>query len=86
MCSFYARSSQKRKKDSQLKQHFALLGSASVKAAHKHIDEIDPYNATEWERGDFLGFENSLEFFQTFFSLFLQTFFMVPPASLFISP
>ena len=30
------------KKDSQVKQLFALLGSASVKAAHKHGDEIDP--------------------------------------------
>ena len=34
--------SQKGKKDIQLKQLFALLGSASVKAAHKDIDEIDP--------------------------------------------
>ena len=30
------------KKDSQVKQLFALLGSASVKAACKHVDEIDP--------------------------------------------
>ena len=29
------------KKDSQLKQLFALLGSAEVKAARKHSDEID---------------------------------------------
>ena len=30
------------KKDSQLKQLFALLGSAGVKAVLKHVDEIDP--------------------------------------------
>ena len=41
-CSFYARKSQKRKKDSQLKQLFAPLGSVGIKAARKHIDEIDP--------------------------------------------
>ena len=41
-CSFYAGRSQKRQEDSQLKQLFALSGSVSVKAAHKHIDEIDP--------------------------------------------
>ena len=40
--SFYTFRSQKRKKDSQLKQLFALLGSARIKAAHKHFDEIDP--------------------------------------------
>ena len=34
--------SQKRQKDSQLKQLFALLGSAAVKAVYKHVDEIDP--------------------------------------------
>jgi len=28
------------KKDIQVISHFALLGSASVKAAHKHVDEI----------------------------------------------
>ena len=32
----------KAQKDSQLKQLFALLGSMSVKAARKHVDEIDP--------------------------------------------
>ena len=32
----------KNKKDSQLMQLFALLGSARVKAAPKHVDEIDP--------------------------------------------
>ena len=30
------------KKDSQVKQLFALLGSAHVKSARKHLDEIDP--------------------------------------------
>ena len=39
---FYACRSQKCKKDSQLKQLFVLLGSASVKAARKLIDEVDP--------------------------------------------
>ena len=29
-------------KDSQVKQLFALLGSARVKAAHNNVDEIDP--------------------------------------------
>ena len=32
------------KKDSQLNQLFALFGSASIKAAHKHVDEIDPWS------------------------------------------
>ena len=40
--SFYARRSQKCKKDSKVKHFFALLGSVHVKAALKHIDEIDP--------------------------------------------
>ena len=35
---------QKRKKDSQVKQLFASLGSAHIKAAHKHFDEIDPWS------------------------------------------
>ena len=35
--SFYARRSQKRKKDSQVKQLFALLGPACVKAACKLV-------------------------------------------------
>ena len=30
-------------KDSELKQLFALLGSAGVKALHKHIDETGPW-------------------------------------------
>ena len=42
MSNFYTRRSQKHYKDSQLKQLFALLGSACVKAARKHVDEIDP--------------------------------------------
>ena len=29
-------------KDSKLKQLFVLLGSANVKAACKHVEEIDP--------------------------------------------
>ena len=40
--SFYTRRSQKLKKDSQVKQLFALSGSAGVKAVHEHVDEIDP--------------------------------------------
>ena len=40
--NFYAHRSQKRKKDSQVKQLFLLLGSVCIKAACKHIDEIDP--------------------------------------------
>ena len=43
MCSFYACRSQKCKKDSRLKQLFALLGSEYVKAARKHVDENDPW-------------------------------------------
>ena len=42
MSSFYVRRAQKCIKDSQLKQLFALLGSGHVKAACKHVDEIDP--------------------------------------------
>ena len=37
-CSFYAPRSQKRQRDSQVKQLFAFLGSAQV-------DEIDPWRA-----------------------------------------
>jgi len=33
----------KAQKDSQVKQLFALSGSAGVKAARKHVDEIDPW-------------------------------------------
>ena len=32
----------KAQKGSQIKQLFVLLESAGVKAAHKHVDEIDP--------------------------------------------
>ena len=42
MCSFYANRSQKSKKDSQVKQLFMLSGSAHVKAALRHVDEIGP--------------------------------------------
>ena len=35
--------SQKVQKDSQLMQLFALLGSACMKTACKHVDEIDPW-------------------------------------------
>ena len=49
MLSFYARRSQKLKKDSQLKQFFALLGSVGVKA-NIHVDEIDPGGLGEHER------------------------------------
>ena len=40
------RRSQKRKKDSQVKQLFGLLGSVWVKAARKHADEIDPWQTS----------------------------------------
>ena len=40
--SCYACRSQKGKKDSQVKLLFGLLGLARVKAAHKHVDVIDP--------------------------------------------
>ena len=40
--SFYASRSEKRKKLLELTVIFVLLGSLSVKAAHKHVDEIDP--------------------------------------------
>ena len=39
---FYARRSHKCKNNSQVKQLFALLGSACLKAARKQADEIDP--------------------------------------------
>ena len=42
--SFYVRRSQKRKKDTQLKQLFALSGSACVKAVSKHVGEIDDWS------------------------------------------
>ena len=40
--SFSTHISQKCKKDNQVKQLFALLGSMRLKAERKHIDEIDP--------------------------------------------
>ena len=40
--SFYTRSAKKCQKDSQVNQLFVLLGSVSVKAAHKDVDAIDP--------------------------------------------
>ena len=39
------RRSQKCKKDSQVKQLFALSGPVCLKAAHKHVHEIDPWCA-----------------------------------------
>ena len=39
MSSFYTYRSRKRKKVSQIKQLFVLLGSARVKAVCKHIDK-----------------------------------------------
>ena len=42
MGSFYARRSRKHKKLLELTVFFSLLGSAHVKAACKHNDEIDP--------------------------------------------
>ena len=45
-CNFFSHRSQKCKKDSQLKQLFALLGSVQVKAGHKHIDEIETWMST----------------------------------------
>ena len=39
--SFYTFRPQKRKKDSQLKKLFSLLGSEDLKAVRKHLDEIN---------------------------------------------
>ena len=36
------RRSQKRKKDSHIKQLFVHSGSACIKTVRKHVDEIDP--------------------------------------------
>ena len=41
--SFYASRAQKRKKDNHLKHLLALSGSACIKAAHKHVGEINPW-------------------------------------------
>ncbi len=40
--SFYTRRSQKRKIDSQVIGHFALLGSAHVKSRRNYVGDIDP--------------------------------------------
>ena len=48
--SFYTCRSEKRQKDSQLKQLFLLSGSAGVKAARKRVDEID---LKEWRKDQF---------------------------------
>ena len=43
LCAAFTRKDSKsKKKDSPVKQFFALLGSARVKAAHNHVDEIYP--------------------------------------------
>jgi len=42
MQSFYPHQSRKHKNDSQVISHFVLWGSTSVKAARKHVGEIDP--------------------------------------------
>ena len=49
--SFYAQRSQKRITDCQVKQLFALLGSVCVKAASKHVDEIDPRSSSSSQPG-----------------------------------
>ena len=41
--------SQEHKKDSQVKQFFALLGPAAIKAVCKHVDEIDPRKQILWK-------------------------------------
>ena len=48
--SFYAHGSQKRKKDSQVKQLFALSESVGIKAEYKHIDEISPSKLLKMHR------------------------------------
>ena len=50
MGSFYMRRSQKCKKDSQLKQLFALLGSACIKAACKHVGEIETRSGVKTDK------------------------------------
>ena len=47
-CSFYARRSQKRKKDCQVKQFFVLLGSSSVKAACRMLVKLTPDLFEKW--------------------------------------
>jgi hypothetical protein len=43
MRSFCTRRAQKHIKDNQVVRFFTLLGSACVKAACKHVDEIDSW-------------------------------------------
>ena len=47
----------KAQKDSQLKQLFALPGSAGVKAGHKHIDDIDPWRPSYKRNLDQISFK-----------------------------
>ena len=42
------------KKESQLRQLFALSGSVSVKAACKHVDEIDPCSLLREKQNRFI--------------------------------
>ena len=42
--AFTGRGPQSAKKDSQLKQLIALMGSVGIKAASKLVDEIDPWS------------------------------------------
>ncbi len=46
-CRFYAYRSKKRKNDSQVIEHYALLGSTPVKAGRKHVGEIYPISPKE---------------------------------------
>jgi len=48
--SFYARGAQKRKKDSQVVSLFTLLGSTSVKAERKYVDEIDTWSLKKGDK------------------------------------
>ena len=52
--SFYVHRFQKRKKDSQVKHLFVLAGSERVKAARKHVDEIDLSYLMRMQNGLFL--------------------------------
>ena len=77
-CSFYAQRSQKCKHDSQFKQLFALLGSAGIKAASKHIDEIDPRSPTP--RGSLFIWSHFLLLCRTStFLPYIFTFLFSPP-------
>ena len=55
MHTFYARRSQKCKKESQVKQLFALTGSAHIKVARKHIGDIDPLMICNEKNGGYAG-------------------------------